>query len=154
MSLSGWDLMNVGGFLLTIIGIWIAIYQTMRARSAEKDFLDQKRIRNAEIWHNIALTLNAYDTLEDARVYSKSLKTKDAKTEAIFAKLSSARRSIVDQYLGLMRSAVLDEAHFDEETLNRWIAHGRLENTWRVKQARKFIRDYDNGAGSTKINKL
>ena len=133
------DWIGFTGALLSALGFAIAIVQTYRAWSANATLENEKRTRNATIWHNIALVLNAYETIEDARsALNNGADTTD--TAVIAAKLSSARRCIVDHYLELLKSAVLDEPEFNEGTVRLWIEQGRLENDWRVKQARKFIR--------------
>lgn len=135
------DLLNVLGFILTALGVIVAIVQTYKARQATANLEKEQRARNATIWHNIALTLNAYETLEDARAYLGTSSDGNNKSpEVLAAKLASARRCVVDQYLDLLRSAVLDEAEFTEETVQLWKSQGRLENDWRIKQARKFVR--------------
>jgi hypothetical protein len=121
------------------MGVVVAVIQTAKAREARDALLREQRNRNASIWHNIALVLNAYETIEDARAYSKELST-DVKCESLAAKLSSARRCIVDQYLDLLKAAILDEPAFTEDTIKMWIDQGKLQTEWRVQQARKFLR--------------
>lgn len=125
------------GILITCLGIGIAVIQTIRAEQTTRKLRRLERVQSAQIWHNIALTLNAYETLEDAREYAKD----GAQKEALVAKISSARRCIVDQYLDLIRAAALEEKEFTEQTVQRWVEQGRLQNDWRVMQARKFIHD-------------
>ena len=82
------------------------------------------------------MLLEAYETLEDARNLVEVTEDLDPK---LYAKISSARRSIVNQYLQYLKEAVLDEDDFTSEILDSWVKSGRLENEWRVNQARKFI---------------
>ena len=133
------DWINVLGISLGVVGIGISLLQTYRYEEARERLAQIKRVRNATIWHNIALVLNAYDTLEDARQFVSEGELSVGK-DALQAKISSARRCVVDQYLDLLKEAVLDEEHFSEETIEYWRSIGRLENEWRVKQAKKFLR--------------
>lgn len=121
--LSPLDWLSIAGFVLSAAGITVAVIQTYRAWQATKNLENEKRARNAAIWHNIALVLNAYETLEDARSYAKKL-SDAGNIDALVAKLSSARRCVVDQYLDLLKAAVLDEPEFTEDTLKRWISQG------------------------------
>jgi hypothetical protein len=60
---------------------------------------------------------------------------------------------MVDQYLQLLKEAVLDEEEFTESTIAHWQNIGRLENDWRTAQARKYIRTSVNiRANSTQTN--
>lgn len=112
--LSPLDWLSIAGFVLSAAGITVAVIQTYRAWQATKNLENEKRARNAAIWHNIALVLNAYETLEDARSYAKKL-SDAGNIDALVAKLSSARRCVVDQYLDLLKAAVLDEPEFTED---------------------------------------
>ena len=91
-------------------------------------------MKQADIWSNIALALQAYDTLEDARDLVRAMGDPD-----LAGKLNSARRSTVAQYLQLLRQAILEEPEFTEQTVEEWKRLGRLENEWRVSQAMKFV---------------
>lgn len=135
------DWLNVGGFFLSLIGLAGTIIQTYRAKQVSEDLKQKKREQNASIWCNISMVLNTYDTLEDARIYANGASGPE-NMDALSAKISSARRCIVDQYLNLLKQAVLDEPDFSEEVLQRWIKQGRLENEWRVAQARKLIQRF------------
>jgi hypothetical protein len=139
-SLSIQDWVAIVSLLFSIIGTLCAVIQTYRAHEANKRYNRKKREQNASIWHNISMVLNTYETLEDAREYAKNAKFNDnGRSEALLAKISSARRCVVDQYLILLKAAVLDEPEFNEQTLRKWISQGRLENEWRIDQARKLI---------------
>lgn len=98
-----------------------------------------KRNRNAEIWTNIAMTLNAYDSIDDAREICMKNEIDDHNSRMLLSKINSSRRGVVTQYLHLLKEAVLDEEKFDEDTVEEWKRLGRLENEWRVAQARKLI---------------
>lgn len=139
-SLSALDWLNIISFVLSALGLVIAAIQTAKAKEAKEALKREKRNRSASIWHNIALVLNAYETLEDARDYAKQL-SGDSRMEALLAKLSSARRCTVDQYLDLLKSAVLDEEKFDQSTIDLWVKQGKLQNEWRVLQAKKFLNE-------------
>jgi hypothetical protein len=128
------NILNVVSGVATVVSFGLAVVQTIRYRQAKANLEQLQRIKNADIWSGIALTLQAYETLDDARL----LAPPDA--PELSAKLSSARRSVVSQYINQLRQAVLDEPEFTEETVERWQRIGRLENDWRVAQARKFIR--------------
>jgi|GEM_PF-6663934 len=127
---------GIVGSVASIIGLVVAIIQTIRFRNASENVRMLKRHRNATIWSNISMLLEAYETLEDARNLVEVTEDLDPK---LYAKISSARRSIVNQYLQYLKEAVLDEDDFTSEILDSWVKSGRLENEWRVNQARKFI---------------
>lgn len=124
---------NLLGAAASVIGIGIAIAQTFRYREARRLLVEIRRNRSAEIWGGIALTLQAYDTIEDARELVPDT------ASALSGKVASARRVVVAQYLQQLRQAVLDEPVFNERVLQNWIANGRLENEWRIAQARRLL---------------
>jgi hypothetical protein len=132
------DWIGIAGVLLGVAGVAISLVQTYRYEEARERLIRIKRARNATIWHNIALVLNAYESLEDAREFS-SQQDLNASRDALQGKIASARRSVIDQYLDLLKEAVLDEEHFSEDTIEYWKSIGRLDNEWRVKQAKKFL---------------
>ena len=132
------DLFNVIAGIATLIGLGISLVQTMRYRAAERNLEQLKRSRNADIWLNIAMVLGAYETIDDVR---QMLAGQDPpQRDVLSAKVGSARRCIVNQYMQLLKEAVLDEDEFTEATVQQWRSIGRLENEWRVAQARKFVR--------------
>lgn len=127
-------LLNLIASVVGILSLGLAIAQTVRARNARAELERIRRIKNADIWSGISLTLQAYETIDDAR----ELIPEGA--HELSAKIGSARRAIVGQYLQQLRQAVLDEPEFTEETVKEWRRVGRLENEWRVAQAMKFVR--------------
>lgn len=124
------------GSLASFIGLVIAYVQWRNYRSAEQQLLTIRRHRNADIWTNISLLLQAYESIEDAR---NLWSTSEISNTQLLAKINSARRSIVSQYLHLLKEAALDEPRFSDQTIQEWIKCGRLENEWRIAQARRLI---------------
>lgn len=57
----------------------------------------------------------------------------------VLSKIASARRGTIDQYRNLLEEAILEEPVFDMETIDKWKQTGRLENEWRVNQAKRYI---------------
>lgn len=125
--------LQVAEVVIALLGFLLAAVQTLRHRAVKREADQLRRIRNASIWAEITRTLHAYESLEDAR----GLVPEDQ--PALAAKISSARRSVVSQYVELLKEAALDEERFSEDTIQRWISQGRLENEWRAQQARRFI---------------
>jgi len=128
---------NIFGFwgtIASIIGLAIAIIQTFRYRAANENFKKLKQVRNTQIWGSIALTLEAYDTLNEA----KQIIEKKHVDNDIALKIVSARKSVVAQYLRLLEQAILDEELFTAETAAEWREKGLLENEWRYQIALKL----------------
>ena len=130
------DILNATGLIFSVAGLVLAISQTLRYNQARKDLNELQRRHNADIWQGISLTLQAYETLDDAR----NIDVSGPRRPELAAKLGSARRAVVAQYVHQLRQATLDEPEFTDETVERWRSIGRLENEWRVQQARKFLR--------------
>lgn len=127
----------IGG-IASVLGLLVAVVQTMRYRESQRHLHELKRRRNATIWSIISGVLQAYESLEDARDLLKA-HNNSLNRELALSKVTSARRSTVNQYVQLLREAVLDEEEFTETTVEEWKRLGRLENEWRVCQAKKFI---------------
>lgn len=136
--------LNVVAGLVGIVSFILAFVQTLRYRQAEKDLQFFRRSKNADIWGNIALVLQAYESLDDARTLVRRRQVELA------GKLSSARRAIVGQYIQLLKQAILDEPEFTEETIQYWRRIGRLENDWRAAQAMKYIYAADRGSHASR----
>jgi hypothetical protein len=130
------DVLNATGLALSVLGLVVALAQTLRYREAQKSLSEIKRRNNADIWQGMSLILQAYESLDDAR----SIRLLGFPRSDLAAKISSARRAVIALYIHQLRQATLDEPVFTEETIRHWIKTGRLENEWRVQQARKFIR--------------
>lgn len=129
---------NVIAGIATVAAFVVSIVQTIRYKSSQSNLKQLQRSRNATIWHGISLVLSAYESIEDARelVFDDDNPNQKA---LLYAKISSARRSMVSQYLHLLTEAVLDEEEFTEHTVKEWQRTGRLENEWRTAQAMKFV---------------
>jgi hypothetical protein len=146
------DWITVAAGIATVLGFALSVLQTLRYLDARNDLAQLKRSRNANIWLNIAMTLNAYESIEDARNLVGDDDNPRQK-ELLMSKINSVRRCMVDQYLQLLKEAVLDEEEFTESTIAHWQNIGRLENDWRTAQARKYIRTSVNiRANSTQTN--
>jgi hypothetical protein len=125
--------LNVTAGVITIISFILALTQTLRYKQARDSLAEIRRIKNAEIWSDIATTLQAYKSLDEAR----ELVPSDSKD--LYGKVNSARRAIITHYIQLLRQAILDEPEFTEETVEFWKRTGRLDTEWRVAQAMIFV---------------
>jgi hypothetical protein len=131
------NIFGIAGTIVSIIGLIIAIIQSMKYKAANENYKKLKQIRNTQIWGSISLILEAYDTLDEAK---KILEEREIDSE-ISLKIVSARKSIVAQYLRLLEQAILDEPTFTIETANEWRKKGLLENEWRYQVAIKLSQD-------------
>lgn len=125
------------GSISSIASLLFGVVQLMKYRAAKEKHDKLKQIRGAQIWGSINLTLEAYDTLNEAKdlVFSNA---KDPDINELACKIVSARKSTVAQYLRLLEQAILDEERFTEETAKEWKEKGLLENEWRYKAALKL----------------
>ena len=86
--------------------------------------------------HVIIWTVRTFDSLDEARDLIASREPVD---DEVISKISSARRGTVDHWRELLKDAVLQEPEFNSATLEKWIEMGRLENEWRIAQARRLL---------------
>lgn len=128
-------LVSIFGLVTSVLGIVIAVIQTLRFRASQELLREVKRIRNASIWTNIALILQAFDSVENGL----KIEPLPENVEKLHNKFQIVRRTIVNCYFQMLRDATLDEPEFNEETLERWKAQGKIENEWREKQAKRLI---------------
>lgn len=127
---------GIVGSIASIAGILIAAIQTIKYNEARKLIERMRKTNNANIWTNIGLLLQAYETMDDLKsciAESPSIPT------IIHSKANSARRTIVNMYIHMLRDAILDEDNFSEKTIALWQKSGRLENPWRIAQAKRLI---------------
>jgi len=130
-------IIGIIGTIASIISVVIALVQYMKYKEAKNNLRKLKNVRSTQIWGSILLTLEAYNTLDEA----KDLITTKAVDNEIATKIVSARKSIVAQYLRLLEQAILDEECFTEETAREWKDKGLLENEWRYQAALKLIQN-------------
>lgn len=135
------DLFSVLGLVVSLISVAIAVTQTIRKRDVEKALNDMKRMRRADTWTNMAIVIRIFDTLDEVRV---ELLAQRRPPSTLLSKISSARRGTVDQWRHLLKQAVLDEPAFCEATIERWALEGKLENEWRIAQARRLLENTEN----------
>ncbi len=124
----------VAASVATIASTLLAVAQTERFRAKSAELTKLQRVRNTSIWTSISLTLQCFETLEDARKIDPVVEP-----HRISQKIASARRCVVAQYLHLLGEAALDEPEFSSTTVELWKRQGRLENTWRVNEAMKLV---------------
>jgi hypothetical protein len=124
------------GFVATCLSLAIAVVQTVRHSELRKSLEKIRRAKEAEIWTCIGIVLKTYDSLEQA---VQILKTREQVDFEALVKIQSARRGIVDQYRMLLKEAVLEEEEFSIDTIEKWKRVGRLENDWRVSQAKRLL---------------
>lgn len=125
---------GIVGTFASLIALVVALVQSLRYKAARENYQKLRQIRNTQIWGSITLTLEAYDTLDEAKAL---IKNKPIDSE-IAMKIVSARKSIVAQYLRLLEEAILDEDMFTEATATEWRSMGLLENEWRYQAALKL----------------
>lgn len=126
----------VFGSLASVLGLVVAIVQTLRYRAAEQSNRALRRARDTQIWGNIALALQAFERIEPLR---QELASDESVPAEVRQRLIAARQSVVDQYLRLLEQAILAEPEFTVETVELWAQNGRLENDWRRQQAMRFV---------------
>ena len=119
----------------TVLALVVAAVQTVRYKHSQSLIKDLKRAKNATIWTHIAIVLEAYYTIEDARDKCE----KDQEKGEVFAKITSARRTIVILWLDMLKEAALDEEEYNLKTIEKWIKLGRLENDWRIDKAKRLV---------------
>jgi hypothetical protein len=124
------------GTFLALLGVAIAVLQTVRYKQLEDTLKQIKRAKKAAIWTNIGIIVKVFDSLEDAR---HLMLNRDKVDYEILSKIASARRGTVDQYRELLEEAILEEPIFNMETIEKWENTNRLENEWRVNQAKRYI---------------
>jgi hypothetical protein len=128
---------------LTIIGvvfgflcIMIAIYQTLRYQQIKNILRKIERAENAEMWMNIGIIVRIFDSLEKAaNLIMKRVRVDNE----VLSEVTSAKRGISDQYLSLLKEAVLAESHYNMAVIEKWVTMGRLENEWRKTQAKRLL---------------
>jgi hypothetical protein len=130
-------IVGIIGTIASVISVIVAVIQYMKYRETKNNLKKLKNVRSTQIWGSILLTLEAYNTLNEA----KDLITIRAVDNEIATKIVSARKSIVAQYLRLLEQAILDEECFTEETAREWRDKGLLENEWRFQAALKLIQN-------------
>lgn len=93
------------GTLGTVVATVVSVLQTARYSSQRNRSRELERIRKATVWGNIAMVLEAYQTLDDARGICAS--DGELKKELLCSKISSARSAVVTQYQQLLKEAAL-----------------------------------------------
>lgn len=126
------------GSISSIVSLVFGVVQFMRYKAAKEKHDKLKQIRGTQIWGSINLTLEAYDTLDEAKALLKNDNLQNIDLNELAYKVVSARKSTVAQYLRLLEQAILDEDNFTEETAKQWKDKGLLENEWRYKTALKL----------------
>jgi len=132
------DIFNFIAGAASIISLVVAIIQHQKYKATKKDYEKLRQIRNAQIWSNILLTLEAYNTLDQAK---QKIYQKEVDQDLLPLIIISARKSLVAQYIKLLEQAVLDEDEFTEETAKEWRKKGLLENEWRYNAALRFVQN-------------
>jgi hypothetical protein len=117
-------LVAVAGTVASLAGLLLAAAQTIRLR-------DLKRRTAADIWQAIGDDLSLIDSLEKSKLLNQN--------EGV----SAAYKGATNLYRHLLRLAILEEHPFDEETIERWRAAGKLATDWQVAQARRFLETKD-----------
>ena len=112
MALLG-TLASIGGLLFG----WIQNWRLERV----------KRRANTDIWQALTTTRAIMAKLEA----TGKLKT-DPATAEVYGKVTELFRH-------LLRTAVLDEKHYSEETIRNWRSAGKLSSGWQEDQARQFL---------------
>lgn len=128
------------GTFLALLGVAIAVLQTVRYKQLENTIKQIKRAKKAAIWTKIGITVKVFDSLEDAK---NLMASRDKVDHEILSKIASARRGTVDQYRELLEEASLEEPIFNMDTIEKWKSTNRLENEWRVNQAKRYINTED-----------
>lgn len=131
---------GITGFFLSFLGVAIAVLQTIRYKELEKTIKAIKRAKKASIWTNIGIVVKTFDSLESAR---KLMTSREKVDYEVLSKIASARRGTVDQYRNLLEEAILEEPVFNMDTIEKWKKTKRLENDWRIDQAKRYISTED-----------
>lgn len=129
-------IITIIGIIIALLGFVLAVLQWFRNKELKKALAHINKIKQAEIWTNIAIVARIFDSLEVAREIVLSKQEGDQK---LLSEISSARRGTINHYLHLLKEAVLAEPDFNMETIEKWKNVGRLENEWRATQAIKLL---------------
>jgi len=120
----------VAGTLASLAGLLLAAAQTVRLR-------DLKRRTAADIWQAVGDDLSLISSLEKSKLLDQN--------EGVAA----AYKGATNLYRHLLRLAILEEHPFNEETIRRWRAAGKLASDWQVAQARRFLDTKDIREGQS-----
>lgn len=131
------EALNMVGVGVSAVSVVVAVVQTLRKREVEKALRELRRTRRADTWTNIGVVTRTFDTLDEAR--DALLSGSGECNPLVLSKISSARRGTVDHWRHLLKQAILDEPGFCQETIERWAQEGKLENPWRISQARRLL---------------
>lgn len=61
-------LIGIFGFFLTLLGVAIAVLQTIRYNQLERTLKEIKRAKKAKIWTNIGIVVKVFDSLESIEI--------------------------------------------------------------------------------------
>lgn len=131
----------VSASVITIAAGSAALLQSLRFRSARRALEQLKRHIKNRIWGDIQLTLQVFDSLEEAKqTYDgvKPLRPGITMEQYLYAKMISARKGAVAAYLRQLEQRINEEETFDHETAQKWFEEGRLQNEWRLNAALGF----------------
>jgi len=118
--MTGEFIISVIGVVLGAMGFAYAVVQGARAR--------QIRMRaEADLWFSIRTVRSIIGKLEES-----SVRKTDGAVAQVYGKSTELFRH-------LLKEAILAEPNFDEETITKWKAAGKLASAWQVAQARNFL---------------
>ena len=127
---------GVAGFILSSIGVVIAIIQTIRYRNVSEKNKELRRNRYLQIWSNINSSIIAFDKLDKVQ---DSLKGVSGLDESIPRRISNARQGVVSLWMQLIKDAAAEEEEFTEETVEEWYRLNKLGNEWRRDYAMQLV---------------
>jgi len=114
------SLVGILGTLASLAGVAVAIVQSSRMR-------ELRRRTNADAWLSIRTVVAILRRLEES-----PFSEQDPQIASVYAR-------VADLYRHLLKQAILDEKDFNEETINSWLATGKICSDWQLEQARNFL---------------
>ena len=139
----GFDrLIAIVAAMVTIVASAVALFQSWRYRGVQKNLKQLKREIKNRLWGDIHLTLQIFDSLEEARMaYQKKNNDIPVQIEMkdyMYHKILSARKCAVASYLRQLEQRINEEEYFDRDMAMQWYKDGILQNEWRKNAALQF----------------
>lgn len=130
------DLWTIAGTVAGVTSLFVAVIQTFRYREAKR-LLEQLRLRDQlSTWSLYDLIVQAYEAVGEAR---EALRNGPVPPAKALEKTAQSAALLNAMWLNTIEHAATLEPVFDQATLDRWKALGRLDSEWRVSRAKKLL---------------
>ena len=113
-------LLGIASAAGTVAGLRLAYVERTRRR-------DLQQRTNAEVWVSLRTTMSVLDELEKSPTREQDLH------------VAVAHGKIIERYRRLLNHAIQDEPRFDETTIMKWRAVGKLQGDWQEAQAKQVL---------------